>query len=68
MFDAEDAIVRTDMSEFMDKHTAARLSVRAQAMLIRRGWTIDRCCSPTHHVVPFVQELRANVVRFLHWL
>lgn len=25
MFDAEDAIVRIDMSEFMDKHTVARL-------------------------------------------
>merc|ERR1712232_1458613 len=42
MFDSEDALVRIDMSEYMEKHTVARLLCSSGVRRLRRGWTAHR--------------------------
>ncbi len=43
MFDSDQAIVRLDMSEYMEKHTVARLiGAPARLRRLRGGWAADR--------------------------
>ena len=57
MFDSQDAMVRIDMCEYMEKHTVSRLSARPRLRRLRRGRPADRGRAPPPLRVVLLDEI-----------